>query len=66
MKIKFLSVVLMGFMLSACKSDVDKCVDALIAESTESNAKKDLSSQRTKAEIEAESRVWCLRAAAGK
>lgn len=71
--------------LPGCESDVEKCVDSLIAMRTQENQKiPDSKTDRkktftwedarrpptaeklTKSEIEAESRVYCLRAAAGK
>jgi hypothetical protein len=51
-------------VLAGCKSDVEKCVDSMVATNTEFHERT--GQKKSKNEIEAEARVMCLRAAAGK
>ena len=64
MKSAVLIVLTSTFLLSGCKSEVDKCVDAYMESSEVKEIIRKDSSQ--KSSIEAELRHSCLKAAAGK
>ena len=65
MNSKLAVLILCSVALVGCKSDVEKCVDAMVAANTEFY-ERNTDKKRSKKDIEAEARVVCLRAAAGK